>query len=118
MRRNCKRPGQEQWLIVAPAVVTPACSPSRGAPAWAAGATHTITIEGMQFTPAELTVKRGDRVVWVNKDLVTHTATAGKAFDSGNIGANESWAHVMSQPGRYDYMCTLHPTMKATLIVE
>jgi len=43
----------------------------------------------MQFNPAELTVHRGDRVVWVSKDLFPHTATAkDKTFDSGTIDAN------------------------------
>jgi len=91
------------------------------AAAWAAGAaaaSHTVTIEGMQFSPSTLTVHRGDRVVWVNKDLVPHTATAPKAFDSHSVAPNTSWAYVARRPGRYEYVCTLHPTMKATLVVE
>ena len=48
-----------------------------------AAATHTVVIENLQFSPRELTVNRGDRIVWVNKDLFPHTATAeGKGFDS------------------------------------
>ena len=37
---------------------------------------HTVTIEGMRFQPEMLTVERGDTIVWVNKDLVPHTATS------------------------------------------
>jgi plastocyanin len=91
-----------------------ACAPARAA----GGATHTVTIENMQFSPAELTVKRGDRVTWVNKDLVAHTATAAHAFDTHDIEPGRSWSHVMDEPGRYPYVCTFHPAMKATLIVE
>ena len=65
-----------------------------------------------------LTVKRGERVVWTNKDLVPHTATAAKVFDSRSVAPNASWSYVARKPGRYDYVCTLHPTMKATLVVE
>jgi plastocyanin len=79
---------------------------------------HTITIEGMQFSPQTLTVKRGDRVVWVNKDLVPHTATAAKVFDSRSMPPKASWSYVARKPGRYNYVCTLHPTMKGTLVVE
>jgi plastocyanin len=79
---------------------------------------HAITIENMQFSPRTLTVKRGDRVVWINKDLVPHTATAGKVFDSRSLPPNASWSYVARKPGRYDYVCTLHPTMKAILVVE
>ena len=60
-----------------------------------AAVTHTVTMENLQFSPAELTVNRGDRIVWVNKDLFPHTATAdGKAFDSQGIAANASWTYV------------------------
>ena len=80
--------------------------------------THTVTIENLQFQPQTLTVKRGDRVVWANKDLVPHTVTVAKGFDSHSIAANTSWTYTARTPGRYDYMCTLHPAMKATLVVE
>lgn len=88
-----------------------------GLPA-AGAATRTIAIEGMQFAPASVTVKRGDTILWVNRDLVPHTATAPGAFDSGAIGAGKSWRFVARTPGRYEYVCSLHPTMKATLVVE
>ncbi len=79
---------------------------------------HTITIENLRFEPQTLTVKRGDRVVWANKDLVLHTATAAGSFDSHGIAANASWTYTARTPGRYEYMCTFHPAMKATLVVE
>ncbi len=87
-------------------------------PAAAAAATHTVTIEGMKFVPAELTVKKGDRVVWKNQDVVPHTATAAGAFDSRSIAAGKSWSHVVRKPGRHAYVCTFHPGMKATLVVQ
>jgi plastocyanin len=80
--------------------------------------TRTIVIEGMQFAPVTATVKRGDTVVWVNRDFVPHTVTAAKRFDSGPIVAGAAWRFVAVAPGRYEYLCTLHPTMKATLVVE
>jgi plastocyanin len=44
--------------------------------------THTVTIEEMRFHPERLTVARGDTIVWVNRDLVPHTATsAAGRFD-------------------------------------
>jgi plastocyanin len=58
------------------------------------GETHTINIENMQFNPPELTVHRNDRIVWMNKDLFPHTATATtKIFDSGSIASNASWSY-------------------------
>ena len=80
--------------------------------------THVITIENMRFNPEVLTVQRGDRVVWVNKDLFPHTATAdNKAFDSRSIEPNASWTYEARKAGEYAYVCTFHPTMKAKLTV-
>src|SRR3569833_257264 len=60
---------------------------------------HTIVIEAMQFSPATLEVRSGDTVTWQNKDAFPHTVTADKK-------------------GVFPYACTLHPSMKATLIVK
>jgi plastocyanin len=80
--------------------------------------THVVTIENMRFSPDALTVQRGDRVVWINKDMFAHTATAiTKAFDSHNIEPNASWTYVARGPAEYAYVCALHPTMKARLTV-
>ena len=87
--------------------------------ATAAGKDYTVTIEGMQFNPQELTVHRGDRILWVNKDLFPHTATAAaKAFDSGSIASDASWSYVASKSGDYAYGCTFHPTMKGKITVQ
>ncbi len=82
--------------------------------------THTVTIEGMKFQPEALAVAVGDIVVWVNKDLVPHTATSSKAgiFDSKLIEPDNSWTLIVRTQGDFDYVCTYHPTMKATLRVE
>jgi plastocyanin len=87
------------------------------APIAAAAATHTVAIDGMQFVPAALTVRRGDTVRWINRDLVPHTATAAGRFDSRTLAPGASWSWVAARAGRIDYVCTLHPTMKATLVV-
>lgn len=87
-------------------------------PLAARAATHTITIEGMKFSPETVTVKAGDRLVWNNKDIVPHTATAKGVFDSGSIAPGKSWSHAAPKPGTYDYVCTFHPGMKATLVVK
>ena len=72
----------------------------------------------MQFQPQELTVHRGDRIVWVNKDLFPHTVTADKIFDSGSIASNASWSYLATKSGEYAYGCTFHPTMKGKFKVQ
>jgi plastocyanin len=81
--------------------------------------THTVTIEGMRFQPEVLTVAPGDTVVWVNKDLVPHTATStAGGFDSKDIQADKSWKFTTRKTGDFAYICTFHPTMKALLRVK
>ena len=82
-------------------------------------ATHTVTMEATGFEPAVLTIKAGDSVVWVNKDPFPHTATSkAGGFDSQVILAGKSWSFTPSKKGEFAYVCTLHPTMKATLRVK
>src|SRR5437660_1531786 len=79
--------------------------------------TKVVVIEGMKFVPATLTVRRGDTVVWRNKDFFPHNATASQGgFRSGDIAPDASWQYKADHEGRFAYICTLHPTMKATLI--
>ncbi|WP_087131546.1 cupredoxin domain-containing protein [Caballeronia pedi] len=88
-------------------------------PAQSSAATYVIVIEQMRFEPSALTVVRGDRIVWVNKDLFPHTATAdAKTFDSHDIPPEASWSYVPRSAGRYAYFCSLHPTMRAVLDVR
>ncbi|WP_246217012.1 cupredoxin domain-containing protein [Paraburkholderia panacisoli] len=87
--------------------------------ACAAPLTYQVVIEQMRFNPPTLTVKRGDRVEWVNKDLFAHTASSSaKAFDSGSIAPNASWSFVAGRAGSYPYLCNFHPTMRGTLNVR
>lgn len=81
--------------------------------------THTVTIEGMRFEPATVTVARGDTIVWVNKDVVAHTATSAAAgFDSKIIPPGKSWRHRPAKKGRFDYVCSYHPTMVGVVQIK
>lgn len=82
-------------------------------------AAHTVVIENMQFSPASLKIRSGERIVWVNKDLFPHTATsASKQFDSGSIEPTGSWSFTPRKAGSYPYGCSFHPTMKGTITVQ
>jgi plastocyanin len=80
---------------------------------------HTVVMVGLEYKPATLRVRAGDTITWVNKDMFPHTATSGSGvFDSGQIGVDGSWHFTVERAGEYPYLCTYHPTMKGTLIVE
>lgn len=84
-----------------------------------AGHTHIVTIESMRFSPQTLSVHRGDRITWINKDPFPHTVTAADGeFDSHPIAAGGSWTYVARKAGEYDYACKLHVDMKGRLLVR
>jgi plastocyanin len=85
-----------------------------------AAANHTVVIEGMKFIPDQLTIKKGDTVVWINKDIFAHTVTETKQrFNSNVVNASASWKHAFNEAaGKYEYVCTLHPTMKGVLNIK
>jgi plastocyanin len=82
--------------------------------------THTVVMEAMVFRPAALTISPGDTIVWVNKDIVEHTATSATAggFDSKMVRPGDSWKHTIRTKGALPYVCTYHPTMRGTLQVK
>jgi plastocyanin len=80
--------------------------------------TYTVEISQMQFQPSELTVQKGDTVVWVNNDLVTHDVTEAtrKAWASGPLPAGQSWRLPVTNSA--DYYCSIHVVMKGKIVVQ
>jgi plastocyanin len=82
-------------------------------------ASHTVTLQFFQFKPQTLEVKAGDEVVFVNRDLLEHTATASNnAFDSTTIRPGQSWKWTAATPGEYPYFCAFHPSMTGVVKVS
>jgi plastocyanin len=121
-RTKMKHPGGSHRRVIAIAAglglvlfgTSPSALQKRAKPA-----THRIAIETLEYLPKTMTVKVGDSLEWVNKDPFPHTATSkmGK-FDSRSIEAGKSWKHTVQSKGEFPYVCTLHPTMTATVTVE
>jgi plastocyanin len=107
-------------VSLAAALVLVLCSLGPGAAACSRKpVTYTVTIDASRFEPASLTVTAGDTVVWINKDIIPHTATSQTgAFDSGELPLGQSWTYRPTQVGEFAYVCAFHPTMKATLLVK
>lgn len=79
----------------------------------------TVHVKNFAFSPATLTVKAGDTVVFVNDDDDAHTVTStGGTFDSKGLDTNGSWEYTFKKPGKYAYFCALHPYMKGTIVVK
>jgi plastocyanin len=83
-------------------------------------ATRTVLIQNFSFKPAHITIKRGTRVTWINKDSTTHTATANNgAFDSGRLRPGQRFSHTFKTAGRTNkYHCEIHPDMRGSVVVK
>ena len=78
-----------------------------------------VVIKDFMFVPTTLTVKAGTTVVWANKDEEPHTVFSDTGmFRSGAIDTGEKFSFKFDQPGTYHFLCTIHPRMVGTVIVE
>ncbi|MDD4136776.1 MAG: cupredoxin domain-containing protein [Methanoregula sp.] len=86
---------------------------------------NTITIMKNVFNPAELTIKVGSQVRWVNGDSSedqtrynpTHRISLGNVKDSPLLSPGQSWSWTFTKIGVYDYSDMLHTTMHGTVTV-
>lgn len=98
-------------------LVTVAASAAAAAlPAAARPRTHTIVMEKMKFGPSPAGLRVGDTIVWVNRDLFRHTATARGQFDI-DLAPDASGRTVLRAAGRIPYICRFHPGMTGVLTV-
>lgn len=79
--------------------------------------TDTVLIDQMKFVPQDLTVNKGDTVVFINKDIVAHNATeVDSAWRSPDLNMGESWSFVPEKSA--DYFCSIHIVMKGHIEVK
>ena len=78
---------------------------------------HIIKIIHMKFVPDKLVVKKGDTVVWENKDFFPHDVTdEDNTWGSSPFGNDEEWSKVITKDEKY--FCNLHKVMKGTIQME
>jgi LPXTG-motif cell wall-anchored protein len=84
-----------------------------------AAATKSVTISDFKFSPAEITIQQGDTVTWTNDGPTAHSATASDgSFDTGIFSAGGSRSRTFDEAGTFAYICTPHPNMHGTVVVE
>jgi plastocyanin len=93
-----------------------------GGTAAAAPATKAVTvrISDYAFQPAALTVPVGTEVMWTDQDNDAHNVTSSEGagrFTSPTLTKGMSYSHTFRTLGTYQYVCTFHATMRATVTV-
>lgn len=86
----------------------------------ATGPTYHVDIHNFAFSPNTLTVPKGARIVWTNRDDEPHTivSAAGAFKASQALDTDDSFATTLDKPGAYAYFCGIHPMMVGKIIVR
>ncbi|HII15105.1 MAG TPA: cupredoxin family copper-binding protein [Nanoarchaeota archaeon] len=79
--------------------------------------TNAVTISSFAFNPQEITIKAGGSITWTNLDSAPHTVKF-EGFESERMGNGGRYEHAFMEPGEYDYICSIHPSMKGKVIVQ
>ncbi|HEX4157067.1 MAG TPA: cupredoxin family copper-binding protein [Rhizomicrobium sp.] len=102
--------------VSAAALITTAAA---GGPPAFAEAANVVVMKNFDFSPMALTVPAGTTVTWKNLDGEPHTVTSLTGlFRSGGLDQNDTFAFKFTKPGVYQYLCTIHPRMMATITVK
>ena len=102
-------------------VVLAACGAGGGRQRAAAPSTGdadaSVAVADMAFSPKTLEIAVGDTVAWLWEDEIPHDV----AFDDGPTSPKQTsgtWQRAFARPGPFDYVCTLHPGMRGTVVVR
>ncbi|MEO0196405.1 MAG: multicopper oxidase domain-containing protein [candidate division WOR-3 bacterium] len=89
-----------------------------------------VRIKGNSFYPKVIDIVEGTKVKWINEDVFTYAqgefagihnvqvVKGPEQFTSPLLLHAQSYEHVFTKPGEYDYICTPHPYMKAIVRVR
>jgi len=78
-----------------------------------------VQIDQYAFLPQRITVKPGTTVTWTNDDDDSHTvASSSKLFKSKALDTGDKFSFTFTTPGTYAYVCSVHPYMTGTIVVE
>lgn len=116
-------------VILATAACSGASSPTPAATAGQAsgaasaapssGTGNAVSIAGFNFQPATITISAGTTVTWTNNDNASHTVTADDgSFSSDRLASGATFSHTFATAGTFTYHCSIHSSMKGTVIVN
>ena len=81
------------------------------------GVTH-MNMQNFAYQMANIQVRVGTTVTWTNQDSVPHSVTFKNGMkDSSLLYQGQSFSYTFNTPGTYQYYCTVHPNMVATVTV-
>lgn len=79
---------------------------------------HVVVIDKMKFGPLPPNVRAGDTILWVNRDLFQHSATARDGSFDIDLPAGKSGRTVVKKIGAIAFACKYHPGMTGVIKVS
>jgi plastocyanin len=77
-----------------------------------------VVMKNFDFSPMDVTIAPGTTVTWKNLDGEPHTvASRDGLFRSPALDQNDTFQFKFDRPGVYEYVCSIHPKMMATITV-
>lgn len=99
--------------------VSPSSSDNSGPQDLTSKSEVSMDIKNFAFTQKQITVKKGTKVTWTNRDEAKHNAfSKTDGGPKGNLLATgESYSFTFDTVGTFNYFCEPHPYMKASVTV-
>jgi plastocyanin len=79
--------------------------------------THVVVIDKMKFGSLPAKLRRGDTIVWVNRDIFRHSATAANRSFDVDLPPSVRRTMVLRSAGVFAFTCKYHPGMRGVLRV-
>jgi len=93
--------------------------PASGGSAAVSIPSNARTLGAAAFGMNPLVVATGTTVTWTNNDSIAHDSVAdGGMWNSGILGAGQSFQFRFATAGTFTYKCTIHPSMVGTVTVQ
>ena len=114
-----------KWLVVGAAVVAAVgCGKDSPTSSSSNATTVSIVVNSQNLTttaynPNPISITRGSSIKWVNNDTIAHSSTSNTGvWESGLLGAGQSFTMTFPNAGSFPYHCSVHPNMIGTVNVQ
>jgi plastocyanin len=80
--------------------------------------TAQIVVDQMAFGPAPAELHVGDTLMWINRDMFEHSATAKDGQFDVDLPSGAAGSTVLTKAGMIQYACKFHPGMTGQIVVS
>lgn len=100
-----------------PASPSPSAQTSSSAAPVSAETGQSVIMQNRAFSPAEISIKKGETVTWTNGESSVHNVVS-VTFKSDTMKKGDTFSYTFNETGTFDYTCTFHPGMDGKVIVK